>query len=100
MLMPEAYAHDGDASSVTQWDFQIRNRDGGSTLLSCRVRVANFAAKSRLLTGENSVRIRGTSPFLPMWLSSDSNSFLNFRALPHKNEGLSIGPISASLMKL
>ena len=40
--MPEAYAHDGDASSVTQWDFQIRNRDGGSTLLSCRVRVANF----------------------------------------------------------
>jgi hypothetical protein len=29
----------------------------------------------------------------PMWLSSDSSSFVNCRALPHESASLSIGPI-------
>jgi hypothetical protein len=29
---------------------------------------------------------------LPMWLSSDSSSFVNCRALPHESASLSVGP--------
>src|SRR5256885_11553866 len=36
-----------------------------------------------------------------MWLSSDSSSFVNCRAhLPHESASLSIGSISASVVKL
>ncbi len=31
------------------------------------------------------------TPILPMWLSSDSSSFVNCRALPHGSASLSIG---------
>ena len=43
-----------------------------------------------------------SSPFpRPMWLSSDSSSFVNCRAhLPHESANLSIGSIFASVVKL
>jgi hypothetical protein len=117
---------------------QLRNANTGAgqdftgltAVVQLRLRVAfglqTLTVKSRLLTGENTVRIRGNPPafarvqrergcrteascvgglnrpcprasarqaiFTPMWLSSDSSSFVNCRALPHESASLSIGP--------
>ena len=73
---------------------------GGSTPPSRCVRVANFDSEVPALNR----RELGANPrrptILPMWLSSDSSSFVNCRALPHESASLSIGPISASVVKL
>ena len=67
---------------------------GGSTPPSCRVWVANFDSEVPALNR----REHGANPrrptILPMWLSSDSSSFVNCRALPHESASLSVGPIS------
>ena len=73
---------------------------GGSTPPSRCVRVANFDSEVPALNR----RELGANPrrptISPMWLSSDSSSFVNCRALPHESASLSIGPISASVVKL
>jgi hypothetical protein len=73
---------------------------GGSTPPSRCVRVANFDSEVPALNR----REHGANPWqptiLPMWLSSDSSSFVNCRALPHESASLSIGSISASVVKL
>ena len=74
---------------------------GGSTPPSRRVRVANFDSEAPALTRME----HGANPWRPtispIWLSNDSSSFVNYRARsPHESASLSIGSISASLVKL
>src|SRR5207249_10616824 len=56
-------------------------------------RVANFDSEAPALTRME----HGANPWRPtispMWLSSDSSSFVNCRALPHESASLSVGPI-------
>ena len=73
---------------------------GGSTPPSRCVRVANFDSEVPALNRRELGAIPRRPTILPMWLSSDSSSFVNCRALPHESASLSIGPISASVVKL
>ena len=71
-----------------------------ATRYKSNFRVANFDSEVPALNR----RELGANPrrptILPMWLSSDSSSFVNCRALPHESASLSIGSVSASVVKL
>ena len=62
--------------------------------LSRCVRVANFDSEVPALNRRELGAIPRRPTISPMWLSSDSSSFVNCRALPHESASLSIGPIS------
>ena len=102
---PEYRARYPDARPISQREHRCRSGlhrpvCGGSTPPSRCVRVANFDSEVPALNR----REHGANPWQPtispMWLSSDSSSFVNCRALPHESASLSIGPNSASVVKL
>src|ERR1035437_4787983 len=77
-----------------------RSGCGGSTPPSCRDWVANFESEVPALNRRELGAIPRQPTILPMWLSSDSSSFVNCRALPRESASLSIGSIFASVVKL
>src|SRR5882724_1380583 len=62
--------------------------------LRVRVRVANFDSEVPALNRRELGAIPRRPTTLPTWLSSDSSSFVNCRALPRESASLSVGPIS------
>ena len=74
---------------------------GGSTPPSCRVRVASIAAMQRSLKPQSTGQHRGDPPFFADVAQQRQQQFRKLPgALPHESANLSIGSISASVVKL
>ena len=89
---------------ATRIPVPARTLTGLTAAVQLRLRVATGLQALQRCSGLLNRRARGstvaTHNFMPAWLSSDSSSFVNCRALPHESASLSIGPISASVVKL
>ena len=74
---------------------------GGSTPPSCRDRVASIAAMQRSLKPQSTGQHRGDPPFHAGVAQQRQQQFRKLPgAVPHESASLSIGSISASVVKL
>ena len=81
-------------SGLHRPDFGGSTPPSRSRSLRMAIRVANFDSEVPALNRRELGAIPRQPTILPMWLSSDSSSFVNCRALPHESASLSVGPIS------